>query len=136
MNADIYYDDLGKDMRTEEIPAGNAGSRKAEYREKLIDSVSMFDDEIAELYLEGEEVPAELIKKVIRKATVTNQMVPVTCGTSYKNKGVQKLLDAIVDYMPSPLDIPAIKGTNPKTDEEEDRHPSDDAPFSAWPSRS
>ena len=130
MNADIYYDDLGKDMRTEEIPAEMLDLAK-QYREKLIDSVSMFDDEIAELYLEGEEVPAELIKKVIRKATVTNQMVPVTCGTSYKNKGVQKLLDAIVDYMPSPLDIPAIKGTNPKTDEEEDRHPSDDAPFSA-----
>ena len=130
MNADIYYDDLGKDMRTEEIPAEMLDLAK-QYREKLIDSVSMFDDEIAELYLEGEEVPAELIKKVIRKATVTNQMVPVTCGTSYKNKGVQKLLDAIVDYMLFSFDILAIKGTNPKTDEEEDRHPSDDAPFSA-----
>ena len=130
MNADIYYDDLGKDMRTEEIPE-EIRDLAAQYREKLIDSVSMFDDEIAELYLEGKEIPSDLIKKVIRKATVTNRMVPVTCGTSYKNKGVQKLLDAIVDYMPCPLDIPAIKGTNPKTDEEEDRHPSDDAPFSA-----
>ena len=130
MNADIYYDDLGKDMRTEEIPA-DMMELAMQYREKLIDAVSMFDDDIAELYLEGHEIPAEMIKKVIRKATVANQLVPVTCGTSYKNKGVQKLLDAIVDYMPSPLDIPAIKGTNPKTDEEEDRHPSDDAPFSA-----
>jgi elongation factor G len=130
MNADIYYDDLGKDMRTEEIPA-DMRDIAAEYREKLIDSVSMFDDEIAELYLEGKDIPADLIRKVIRKATVSNEMVPVTCGTSYKNKGVQKLLDAIVDFMPCPLDIPAIKGTNPKTDEEEDRHPSDDAPFSA-----
>ena len=130
MNADIYYDDLGKDMRTEEIPA-DMMELAMQYREKLIDAVSMFDDDIAELYLEGHEIPVEMIKKVIRKATVANQLVPVTCGTSYKNKGVQKLLDAIVDYMPSPLDIPAIKGTNPKTDEEEDRHPSDDAPFSA-----
>jgi elongation factor G len=130
MNADIYYDDLGKDMRTEEIPE-EMRELAAEYREKLIDSVSMFDDEVAELYLEGKEIPADLIKQVIRKATVTNQMVPVTCGTSYKNKGVQKLLDAIVDYMPSPLDIPAIRGTNPKTDDEEDRHPDDAAPFSA-----
>ena len=130
MNADIYYDDLGKDMRTEEIPADMV-ELAMQYREKLIDAVSMFDDDIAELYLEGHEIPVEMIKKVIRKATVANQLVPVTCGTSYKNKGVQKLLDAIVDYMPSPLDIPAIKGTNPKTDEEEDRHPSDDAPFSA-----
>lgn len=130
MNADIYYDDLGKDMRTEEIPE-DMRELADEYREKLIDAVSMFDDDIAERYLEGQDIPADMIRKVIRKATVSNEMVPVTCGTSYKNKGVQKLLDAIVDYMPSPLDIPAVKGTNPKTDEEEDRHPSDDAPFSA-----
>jgi len=130
MNADVYYDDLGKDMRTEEIPADMMDEAR-EYREKLIDAVSMFDDEIAELYLEGQDIPSEMIRRVIRKATVANELVPVTCGTSYKNKGVQKLLDAIVDYMPCPLDIPAIRGTNPKTDEEEDRHPSDDAPFSA-----
>ena len=130
MTADIYYDDLGQDMRTEEIPADMMDEAN-EYREKLIDAVSMFDDEIAELYLEGKDIPADMIRKVIRKATVANELVPVTCGTSYKNKGVQKLLDAIVDFMPSPLDIPAIKGTNPKTDEEEDRHPTDDAPFSA-----
>ena len=96
-----------------------------------MDAVSMFDDEIMEAYLGGEEVPLAKIRAAIRKATVANEMVPVTCGTSYKNKGVQKLLDAIVDYMPSPLDIPAIKGVNPKTDAEEERHPDDNAPFSA-----
>ncbi len=130
MNADIYYDDLGKDMRVEEIPADML-DRAKEYREKLMDAVSMADESIMEAYLAGEEVPAEKIRAAIRKATVHNEMVPVTCGTSYKNKGVQKLLDAIVDYMPSPLDIPAIKGVNPKTDEEEERRASDDEPFSA-----
>lgn len=130
MNADIYYDDLGKDMRTEPIPDDMADLAN-EYREKLIDAVSMFDDNIAELFLEGEEIPAEMIRSAIRKATVANTFIPVVCGTSYKNKGVQKLLDAIVDYMPAPTDIAAIKGTNPKTGEEEDRHPDDDAPFSA-----
>jgi elongation factor G len=130
MDADIYYDDLGKDMRVEEIPADMLDQAK-EYREKLMDAVSMVDESIMEAYLAGEDVPAEKIRAAIRKATVHNEMVPVTCGTSYKNKGVQKLLDAIVDYMPSPLDVPAIKGVNPKTDEEEDRKPSDDEPFSA-----
>ena len=130
MDADIYYDDLGKDMRVEPIPADMMDLAN-EYHEKLMDAVSMFDDEIMEAYLGGEEVPQEKIRAAIRKATVANEMVPVTCGTSYKNKGVQKLLDAIVDYMPSPLDIPAIKGVNPKTDEEEERHPDDNAPFSA-----
>ncbi|MEA4941094.1 MAG: elongation factor G [Oscillibacter sp.] len=130
MNADVYYDDLGKDMRVEEIPADML-DRAKEYREKLMDAVSMVDESIMEAYLAGEDVPAEKIRAAIRKATVHNEMVPVTCGTSYKNKGVQKLLDAIVDYMPSPLDIPAIKGVNPKTDEEEDRKPSDEEPFSA-----
>ncbi|WP_455581727.1 elongation factor G [Dysosmobacter sp.] len=130
MDADIYYDDLGKDMRVEPIPADMMDLAN-EYHEKLMDAVSMFDDEIMELYLGGEEVPQEKIRAAIRKATIANEMVPVTCGTSYKNKGVQKMLDAIVDYMPSPLDIPAIKGVNPKTDEEEERHPDDNAPFSA-----
>ena len=130
MKAEIYYDDLGKDFRTEEIPADMTDIAN-EYREKLIDAVSMFNDEIMELFLEGKEIPEEMIKKTIREATVTNQMVPVTCGTSYKNKGVQKLLDAIVDFMPSPLDIPAVKGTNPKNDQEAERHPSDSDPFSA-----
>ena len=130
MDADIYYDDLGKDMRVEEIPADMVDLAN-EYREKLMDAVSMFDDEIMEAYLAGEEIPQEKIRATIRKATIANEMVPVTCGTSYKNKGVQKMLDAIVDYMPAPTDVPAIKGVNPKTDEEEVRESDDNAPFSA-----
>ncbi len=130
MDADIYYDDLGKDMRVEPIPADMV-EKANEYREKLMDAVSMVDESIMESYLAGEEVPAEKIRAAIRKATVNNEMVPITCGTSYKNKGVQKLLDAIVDYMPSPLDIPPIKGVNPKTDEEEERKASDEEPFAA-----
>ena len=130
MNARIYYDDLGKDMRTEEIPE-DMRDLAQEYRDKLLEAVSDFDDEIMELYLEGEEVPADKIRAAIRKATVAVKMVPVTCGTSYKNKGVQKLLDAIVDYMPSPLDVPPVEGTHPKTGEEETRPADDSAPFSA-----
>ena len=130
MDADIYYDQLGKDMRVEPIPADMMDLAN-EYREKLLDAVSMFDDEIMEMYLEGKDVPTDKIRAAIRKATVAVEMVPVTCGSSYRNKGVQKLLDAIVDYMPAPTDIPAIVGTNPKTDQEEDRHASDDEPFSA-----
>ncbi len=130
MNAQIFYDDLGKDMRTEEIPE-EMRDLAAEYRDKLLEAVSDFDEEIMELYLEGEEVPTDKIKAAIRRATVAVKMVPVVCGTSYKNKGVQKLLDAIVDYMPSPLDVPAVEGTNPKTDELETRAADDDAPFSA-----
>ena len=130
MNADMYYDQLGKDMRVEPIPE-DMMDLSTQYREKLLDAVSMFDDEIMEMYLEGQEIPTDKIRKAIRQATVAVEMVPVVCGSSYRNKGVQKLLDAIVDYMPAPTDVPAIKGTNPKTDEEEDRHPSDDEPFSA-----
>ena len=130
MDADIYYDQLGKDMRVEPIPADMMDLAN-EYREKLLDAVSMFDDEIMEMYLEGKDIPTDKIRAAIRKATVAVEMVPVTCGSSYRNKGVQKLLDAIVDYMPAPTDIPAIVGTNPKTDQEEDRHASDDEPFSA-----
>ena len=130
MDADIYYDDLGKDMRVEPIPEDMVDLAN-EYREKLLDAVSMFDDEIMELYLGGEEIPQERIRTAIRKATIANEMVPITCGTSYKNKGVQKLLDAIVDYMPAPTDIPPIKGVNPKTEEEEERPSDDTAPFSA-----
>ena len=130
MNARVFYDDLGKDMRTEEIPE-DMRDLAAEYRDKLLESVSDFDEEIMELYLEGEDVPADKIRAAIRKATVAVEMVPVVCGTSYKNKGVQKLLDAIVDYMPSPLDVPPVEGVNPKTDEVEQRHADDDAPFSA-----
>ena len=130
MDADVYYDEMGKDMRVEEIPADMMDLAN-EYREKLLDAVSMFDDSIMEDYLEGKEIDQKRLRKAIRMATIENEMVPVVCGTSYRNKGVQKLLDAIVDYMPAPDDVPAIKGTNPKTDEEEDRHPSDDEPFSA-----
>ena len=130
MDADVYYDELGKDMRVEEIPE-DMRDLAEEYREKLLDAVSMFDESIMEDYLEGKEIAQDRIRKAIRAATIANEMVPVVCGTSYRNKGVQKLLDAIVDYMPAPTDIPAIRGVNPKTDEEEDRHPDDNAPFSA-----
>ena len=117
-------------MRVEPIPEDMVDLAN-EYHEKLMDAVSMFDDEIMEMYLGGEEVPQAKIRAAIRKATIANEMVPVTCGTSYKNKGVQKMLDAIVDYLPSPLDVPPIKGVNPKTDEEEERPSDDNAPFSA-----
>ena len=130
MDADIYYDQLGKDMRVEPIPEDMVDLAN-EYREKLLDAVSMFDDEIMELYLEGKEIPTTKIRAAIRQATCAVEMVPVTCGSSYRNKGVQKLLDAIVDYMPAPTDVPAIKGVNPKTDEEEERKSSDDEPFAA-----
>ncbi|MGM9619119.1 MAG: elongation factor G [Oscillospiraceae bacterium] len=130
MNADVYYDEMGKDMRVEPIPEDMVDLAN-EYREKLLDAVSMVDDEIMELYLGGEEVPQQKIRAALRAATIANEIVPVVCGTSYRNKGVQKLLDAIVDYLPSPLDIPAIKGVNPKTDEEDERPASDEAPFSA-----
>jgi len=130
MTADVYYDDMGQDMRVEEIPA-DMRDLAEEYREKLLDAVSMFDDEIMELYLMGEEIPTERIRKAIRQATIAVEMIPVVCGTSYRNKGVQKLLDAIVDYMPAPTDIEAIKGVLPDSDEEEVRQSSDDAPFSA-----
>ena len=130
MNADVYYDDLGKDMRIEPIPVDMEDIAQ-EYREKLLDAVSMVDDSIMEDVLEGKAVEASRIRAAIRAATVSNQMVPVTCGTSYRNKGVQKLLDAIVDYMPSPLDIPAIRGVNPKNDKEEERVADENAPFSA-----
>jgi len=130
MNARIYYDDLGNDMRTEEIPE-DMRELAEEYRSNMLEAISDFDDEIMMRYLEGEEIPQDMIRRAIRAATVSVKMVPVVCGTSYKNKGVQKLLDAIVDYMPSPLDIPAIVGVNPKTDKEETREASDDAPFAA-----
>ena len=130
MKADVYYDQLGKDVREEEIPADMLELAN-EYREKLLDAVSMFDDEIMEMALEGQDIPSEKIRKAIRKATIAVEMVPVTCGSSYRNKGVQKLLDAIVDYMPAPTDVPAIEGVNPKTDAEEVRHSDDSEPFSA-----
>ena len=132
MNADVYYDDMGKDMRVEEIPADMLDKAK-EYRKNLLEKVAELDDELMERYFEteGEDFTTEEIKAAIRKGTIENKFVPVTCGTSYRNKGVQKLLDAVVDYMPSPLDIPSIKGIDPETGEEVERHAGDDQPFSA-----
>ena len=130
MTADVYYDDLGKDMRVEPIPEDMMDLAQ-EYREKLVDAAADLDDEIMMLVLEGEEVPADMIRAALRKGCVENKLVPITCGTSYKNKGVQKLLDAIIDYMPSPLDIPPIAGVNPDPGEEDHRPADDKAPFSA-----
>ena len=130
MKANVFYDDKGLDVRVEEIPEDMVDQAE-EYREKMLDAVSMFDEEIMEMYLEGEEIPVEKIKAAIRAATIANEMVPVVCGTSYKNKGVQQVLDAVVDYMPSPLDKKGIKGVNPETEEEDFRPASDEAPFSA-----
>ena len=130
MQADVYYDDLGKDVRAEEIPE-DMKDLAAEYREKLVEAVADVDEEIMMLFLEGEEVPEDMIRKALRVGTIDNKIVPVICGTSYKNKGVQKLLDAVVDYMPAPTDIAAIKGVNPDTEEEDERPSDDKAPFSA-----
>ena len=130
MEADVYYDDLGKDMRVEPIPEDMVDLAN-EYRAALVESVAETDEVLFEKYCAGEELTVEELKVAIRKATIANQMVPVCCGTSYKNKGVQKLLDAVIDYMPSPLDIPAIKGIIPDTEEEDERPADDNAPFSA-----
>ena len=130
MKADVYYDDLGKDMRVEDIPADML-SKAEEYRSNLIESICETDDDLMMMYLEGEEPSMEELKAALRKAVIANKIVPVTCGTSYKNKGVQKLLDAVIEYMPAPTDIPAIKGVNPETGEEDVRHSSDTEPFSA-----
>ena len=130
MKAYVYYDDLGKDIRVEEIPE-DMKEQAEEYHQKLLESVAEQDDALLEKYLEGEQLTIDEIKSCIRKATIANHMVPVTCGTSYRNKGVQKLIDAIVDYMPAPVDVPSIKGVNPDTGEELERHPSDSEPFSA-----
>ena len=130
MKAVVFYDELGKDMREEEIPEDML-DLAMEYREKLIEAVSDEDDEIMAMFLEGEEIPQEMIRTAIRKATIGVRMVPVTCGTSYRNKGVQELLDAIVAYMPSPLDKKGISGIDPRTEEEEFRPASDEAPFAA-----
>ncbi len=130
MKAIVFYDELGKDFREEEIPEDMVDICN-EYHEKLMDAVTALDDDLAMMYLEGEEIPIDMIKAVIRRATIANEMVPVVCGTSYKNKGVQEMLDAVVDYLPSPLDKKGIKGINPETEEEDFRPASDDAPFSA-----
>ncbi|MBE6847948.1 MAG: elongation factor G [Ruminococcus sp.] len=130
MKAYVYYDDVGKDIRVEEIPHDMV-DKAEEYHAALVEAVAELDEELMEKYLNEEELTIEEMKRVIRKATIANEMVPVVCGTSYKNKGVQKLLDAVVDYMPSPLDVPAIRGINPETDEEEERPSSDSEPFAA-----
>ena len=130
MEATVYYDDLGKDLRIEPIPADMLEEAQ-QYREAMIESAAEADEELMMKYLEGEEISNEEIKAAIRKATIANLMVPVVCGTSFRNKGVQKLLDAIVDYMPAPTDIPDITGINPETEEEDSRPSSDDAPFAA-----
>ncbi len=130
MRAEVYYDDMGQDVRDEEIPA-DIMDKAQEYHDALIETVASYDDELMEKYFNGEELTIDEIKATIRKGTLANDMVPMVCGTSYRNKGVQPLLDAIVDYMPAATDIPAIKGTDPKTGEEIERHPKDDDPFSA-----
>ena len=130
MEADVYYDDMGKDMRVEPIPADML-EKAQEYHDAMVEAIAATDDDLMMMYLEGEEISIEDLKAALRKATIANQLVPVCCGTSYKNKGVQKLLDAVIDYMPSPLDIPAIKGINPDTEEPDERKASDDEPFAA-----
>ncbi|MCL2311646.1 MAG: elongation factor G, partial [Firmicutes bacterium] len=130
MKAFVHYDDLGQDIRCEDIPSDLIDSAK-QYREELIESVAEFDDAVFEKYVDGKDISVDEIKACIRKGTISCLFVPVTCGSSYKNKGVQKLLDAVVDYMPCPCDVPAIKGINPNTDEEVERISSDDEPFSA-----
>ena len=130
MNAEVYYDDMGNDMRTEPIPEDMV-EQAEEYRNILIEAVAENDEVLMEKYLEGEEITREELKAAIRKETIANTLVPVVCGSSYKNRGVQKLLDAIVDYMPAPTDVEDIKGVNPETEEQETRPSSDDAPFAA-----
>ncbi|WP_418230658.1 elongation factor G [Butyricicoccus sp.] len=130
MRAEVYYDDLGKDVRDEEIPADMV-EKAQQYHDEMVELICDTDEDLMMMYLEGEEIPVEDLKKALRKATIDNKLVPVLCGTAYRNKGVQMLLDAIVDYMPAPIDIPPIKGVNPDTDEEDERPSDDEAPFSA-----
>ena len=130
MRAEVYYDDLGKDVRDEDIPA-DMMDQAQEYHDALWEAAAELDEDIMMKYLEGEEITPAEVKAAIRKGTIANEIVPVLCGTAYRNKGVQMLLDAVIDYMPAPTDIPDIKGVNPKTGEEDSRPSSDDAPFSA-----
>ena len=130
MEADVYYDDLGKDIRVEAIP-DDMKELAEEYRQSMIESIAETDEALFEKYCGGEDISADELKKALRTATIANKIVPVVCGTSYKNKGVQKLLDAIIDYMPAPTDVPHIKGVNPDTEEEEERPSSDEEPFAA-----
>ncbi|MBO4229734.1 MAG: elongation factor G [Clostridia bacterium] len=130
MTSDIYYDDLGKDMRVEPVPE-EMKEQAEEYRQAMIESICETDEDLFAKYCDGEEITVPELKAALRKAVISNKIVPVICGTSYRNKGVQKLLDAVVDFMPSPTDVPAIRGTSIRTGEEEDRIPSDNEPFSA-----
>ena len=130
MKAEIYTNDLGTDILEEDIPADLLDMAQ-EYREKLVEAVAETDEELMMKYLEGEEITNEELKAGIRRATINVEFFPVLCGSAFKNKGVQLMLDAVLDYLPSPLDIPAIKGTNPDTDAEEERHASDEEPFAA-----
>ena len=130
MEADVYYDDLGKDMRVEPIPE-DMMELAEKYHAQMVESICETDEALFEKYCNGDEISVEELKAALRKATIDNKIVPVVCGTSYKNKGVQKLLDAIIDYMPAPTDIESMKGINPDTNEEEERHASDEEPFSA-----
>ncbi len=130
MKADVYYDDMGVDIRVEEIPE-DMKEKAQEYHDAMIEAIAENDEALMEKYLDGQELTKAEIKAALRKETIANTVVPVTCGTSYRNKGVQKLLDAIVDYMPAPTDIEDIKGVNPRTGEEESRPSDDNAPFAA-----
>jgi elongation factor G len=130
MKAEVYYDDFGKDIRIEEIPA-DMQEKAEEYRQSMVEAICETDENLLDKFLGEEEITVEELKKALRKATINNEIVPMLCGTSYRNKGVQMLLDAVIEYMPSPVDIPPIKGVNPDTNEEEERPSSDDAPFAA-----
>ena len=135
MQADIYYDDMGNDVRVEPIPE-DMQEKAQEYHDKLIEAVAETDEELMMKYLDGEELTKEEIKAALRKATISNEIVPVVCGSSYKNRGVQKLLDAIVDYMPAPTDVAAIKGTNPRPARRRIVSPPTTSRSQLWPSRS
>ena len=130
MEADVYYDDLGKDIRIEPIPDDMVDMAE-EYRTSMIESIAETDEELFEKYCCGEDITVDELKAALRAATIDNKIIPVVCGTSYKNKGVQKLLDAVIDFMPAPTDVPNITGVNPETEEEEERPSSDEEPFAA-----
>ena len=130
MEADVYYDQIGKDVRVEEIPA-DMKELAEEYRKAMVESICETDEELFERFCMDEEISVDELKKALRKACIDNKIVPVVCGSSYKNKGVQKMIDAVVDFMPSPVDVPAIRGINPDSGEEEERPSSDSEPFSA-----
>ena len=130
MRAEVYYDDLGKDVRDEDIPA-DMMDQAQEYHDAMVESIAELDEELMMKYLEGEEITVDELKAALRKGVCNVEIIPVLCGTAYRNKGVQPLLDAVIDYMPAPTDVPSIKGVNPDTEEEDVRHSSDEEPFAA-----